>query len=121
VADRNNEDHARPALNLYFEFFKHFTTLTTATALVVLAFYGALEQSSRAAYTGWIALGVTLLLSLLGMLDVLSRVSEWGWGSVEGPGPWYWRRRSTTTTDKEEKGVLWGMWVPPASVTMLLT
>jgi hypothetical protein len=37
MADDPNMDSLLVALKFYFEFFKHFTTLTTAAALIILA------------------------------------------------------------------------------------
>ncbi len=65
------------ALKLFFECFKYFTVLTTATAvtLVVLALYRVLDLSSIVAQSGVGALGGALLLSLLGMVYLIVRAS----------------------------------------------
>jgi hypothetical protein len=65
------------ALKLFFECFKYFTTLTTVTAvtLVVLALYRVLDLSSIVAQSGVGALGGALLLSLLGMVNLMVRAS----------------------------------------------
>lgn len=49
------------ALTLYFEFFKHFTTLTTAVAIIVLGFFGVLDLKP----TSFIAVLVALAIPLL--------------------------------------------------------
>jgi len=53
---------------LVFEFFKHFTTLTTAAALVELALYQQLALTKASALLGIGALGLTLLLCIVGLV-----------------------------------------------------
>ncbi len=61
------------ALKLYFEFFKHFTTLSTAIGLIELTLFQALDLSTDAAIFGLASMGATLLLSLSGMISMVVR------------------------------------------------
>ena len=70
VADNRKNEHDREAAKLCFEFFKHFTTLTTAVALVGLALVQRFELRLDTAGVGIVVLGITLLLSIWGMLSV---------------------------------------------------
>ena len=67
VAEARNEDRGWEALKLYFEFFKHFTTLSSAFALVVIALQRSLGLGPGATISILVLLGINLILSLLGM------------------------------------------------------
>jgi predicted neutral ceramidase superfamily lipid hydrolase len=71
VADNREEDRYREKLKLYFEFFKHFTTLAATIAVVLFALTATLGLATRPALVGVVAMGVTLLLSLLGLFSVM--------------------------------------------------
>lgn len=73
--DRDQE-HDWEALKLYFEFFKHFTTLATAVALIVLAMFRGFDLSTKAAVFGLSMMGATLFLSLIGMLTAVVRADK---------------------------------------------
>ncbi len=60
----------REATKLCFDFFKHFTTISTTVALVELALVQFFELDSDIAGFGLVASRLTLLLSILGMLVV---------------------------------------------------
>ena len=69
-------EEAREASKQCFEYFKHFTTITTAAALVELALYNQLAFNTVSARLGVVlgvgALAMTLLLCVagLGLLSV---------------------------------------------------
>ena len=83
MANNDLDEHRRrwevqrnwDALKLFFECFKYFTALTTATAvaLLVLALYRDLDLSSPLAESGVGALAGALLLSLIGMVYLIVR------------------------------------------------
>jgi hypothetical protein len=83
VANNDLDEHRRrwevqrnwDALKLFFECFKYFTALTTATAvaLLVLALYQDLDLSSPLAESGVGALAGALLLSLIGIVYLIVR------------------------------------------------
>lgn len=83
MANNDLDEHRRrwevqrnwDALKLFFECFKYFTALTTATAvaLLVLALYRDLDLSSTLAESGVGALAGALLLSLIGMVYLIVR------------------------------------------------
>ena len=69
--DRTNQhEHSREAAKLCFEFFKHFTTITTAVALVELTLVQLFELSSNLVSFGLVASGITLFLSIWGMVSL---------------------------------------------------
>ncbi len=72
----NKEEGRREALKLYFEFFKHLTTLNTAAALVMLAIFREMEAPLVSTLTAVILLGLSLLVSLLGMAVVVRSVER---------------------------------------------
>lgn len=53
---------------LSFDYFKHFTTITTAAALVELALYQQLGLNKRSALLGVSMLGLTLVLCIIGLV-----------------------------------------------------
>ncbi len=61
---------------MYFEYCKHFTTLTTAAALVEIAIYQHFDIYSVVAILGIGVLGVALMLSVAGMLFLPIRAAE---------------------------------------------
>ncbi len=71
----NQEEHNRDVSKLCFEYFKHFTTLTTASALVEVALYQHLGVDPIVLIVGLLMLGVTLGFSLAGMYFVPARMS----------------------------------------------
>ena len=71
--DDRKEEHGWEALKLFFEFFKHFTTL----AVVVIALQRALGLGSGATLPILMLLGINLLLSLVGMYVVMFRANNW--------------------------------------------
>ncbi len=86
MADGRYEEHDREVARLCFEYFKHFTTISTAAALVELALYQQFEVTSRVAVAGVVMLALTLLLSVVGMLVVPLRADQEGSFSVAGTG-----------------------------------
>jgi hypothetical protein len=69
IPDIDTKDHNKEVAKLCFEFFKHFTTIATAAALVELAVYERLSLASTLpAIIGVFASGLTLVLSIIGML-----------------------------------------------------
>ena len=76
--DRDNRQDEWEALKLYFDFFKHFTTLTTASGLITLAISQAFHLEPRATVGVLTALAVPLALSLFGMANILMHAQEWG-------------------------------------------
>jgi len=71
----NQEEHNRDVSKLCFEYFKHFTTLTTATAVVEVTLYEYLGVDTIVLIVGLLMLGVTLGFSLAGMYFVPARMS----------------------------------------------
>jgi amino acid transporter len=71
------EERGWEALKLYFEFFKHFTTLSSALAVLVIALQRVLNFGSGATLTILVLLGINLLLSLVGMYVVMLRAKNW--------------------------------------------
>lgn len=71
------------SLKLYFEFFKHFTTLTTATGLLVPAVSRAFGAGPGATVGMLFALAVPLVLSLFGMANIVSHAQEWGFWNFD--------------------------------------
>jgi hypothetical protein len=69
------EEHNRDVSKLFFEYFKHFTTLTTATAVVEVALYEHLGVDTIVLIVGLLMLGMTLGFSLAGMYFVPTRMS----------------------------------------------
>jgi hypothetical protein len=65
------DDHNREVAKLYFEYFKHFTTVSTAVALVELVLYQAFALTLKTLIAGVDTLTLTLLLSIAGMIGVL--------------------------------------------------
>ena len=70
MAENRNDVPDREAAKLCFEFFKHFTTVSTTVALVELALVQFFELDSFIAGIGLVTSGITLLLSIFGMLSV---------------------------------------------------
>jgi hypothetical protein len=77
VDEDRKEERGWEALKLYFEFFKHFTTLSSALAVVVIALHRALGLGSGAMLPILVLLGINLLLSLVGMYVVMFRANNW--------------------------------------------
>ena len=67
MADERKREHNREVLKLCFEYFKHFTTISTAAALIELTLYQLFELTSRVAVGGLIVSGITVILSIAGM------------------------------------------------------
>jgi hypothetical protein len=65
------------AVKLYFEFFKHFSTLITAIALIVIGFFRILDLDPRSYVVVLVMLAIPLLLSLLGMANALLHAQGW--------------------------------------------
>lgn len=70
----NNEERRREVLKLYFEFFKHLTTLSAATALVLLAVFREMGVSPVTTLASVAVLGVSLLVSFIGMAVTVNHV-----------------------------------------------
>jgi hypothetical protein len=86
--NRKKDEHSREAAKLCFEFFKHFTTIATAVALVELALVQwQFELRSGQVVVGVVLSGITLLLSIVGMASlalraaVINEVPETGVGT----------------------------------------
>ena len=73
--DGDDEDRGLEATKLFFESYKHFTTLSTAVALIALALFRELDLTTGSAIVCVSTLGITLLLSLIGMLSILPAFS----------------------------------------------
>jgi hypothetical protein len=71
------EENGWEALKLYFEFFKHFTTLSSALAVVVITLQRALDLGSGATVRILVFLGINLFLALVGMYVVMFRANNW--------------------------------------------
>ena len=82
---RRQEDHNWEAWKLYFEFFKHFLTLITAIALVVVTVQRALGLGTGATIAVLVVLAINLSLCLVGMYVVMWRLHQGG-GELPGPG-----------------------------------
>jgi hypothetical protein len=63
-------EQATEISKLGFEYFKHFTTITTAAALVELALYRQLGLNSSSALLGVGMLGLTLVLCIIGLVHL---------------------------------------------------
>ena len=78
--DRYKEDRKEEqgweALKLYFEFFKHFTTLSSAFTLVVIALQRSVGIGPRTTIVVLVVLGVNLVLSLCGLYVVMFRARK---------------------------------------------
>jgi hypothetical protein len=85
----NRRESDWETLKLYFEFFKHFTTLSTAIGLIELALFRELDLSVKAAIFGIGSMGATVLLSLIGMLLMVVRPVHEEHG-LFGVRPGYW-------------------------------
>jgi hypothetical protein len=68
----SRDEHNWEVMKLYFEFFKHFTTISTATAVVELVLYQQFSPSLKTLLAGVSTLAVTLLLSVIGMSVILT-------------------------------------------------
>jgi hypothetical protein len=86
---QRREQHNWEVLKLYFEFFKHFTTLTSAIALLVIALQRALGLGAGAAIAVLVLLGINLLLCLSGMYVVMFRANDWGYSPSPGSVPFW--------------------------------
>jgi hypothetical protein len=89
VADKQEKrqfEREWEAVKLYFEFFKHFTTLTTAVALIVIGFFSVLDLNPRSFVLVLVALAFPLLLSLAGMVNALLHAQEWGFWKFDFDG-----------------------------------
>jgi hypothetical protein len=76
VPEERRADHGWEALKLYFEFFKHFTTLSSAFALVVIALQRSVGLGPRTTTVMLVVLGVNLVLSLCGVYVVMFRARK---------------------------------------------
>jgi hypothetical protein len=59
VPEERRADHSWDALKLYFDFFKHFTTLSSAFALVVIALQRSVGLGPRTTIVMLVVLGST--------------------------------------------------------------
>ena len=75
------------ATKLFFEFYKHFTTLSTAVALIVLALFRELNLATGSAIVGISTLGISLLLSSIGMFITIAKTESPNVFGVR-PGQW---------------------------------
>jgi hypothetical protein len=87
VDEDRKDERGWEALKLYFEFFKHFTTLSSALAVVVIALQRSLGLGSGATLPILILLGINLLLSLVGMYVVMFRANNWRYSPAPGALP----------------------------------
>lgn len=80
MADKQDKPVEREweAVKLYFEFFKHFTTLTTAIALIVIGFFRILDLDPGSYVLVLVMLAIPLMLSLAGMGNALLHAQSWG-------------------------------------------
>ena len=74
MADDRGQEREWESLKLYFEFFKHFTTLATAVTLILIATGQTFEVPAGPVVSGVVLMGTALLLSLIGMLTTVLRV-----------------------------------------------
>lgn len=72
------DENFREVSKMSFEFFKHFTTIATAAALIELAVYQQFQLDGKRVIVGVVMLGLTLLLSIMGMLYIPLRANEKG-------------------------------------------
>jgi hypothetical protein len=86
---RRQEDHNWEALKLFFEFFKHFLTLITAIALVVVTLQRALGLGTGATIAVLVVLAINLALCLVGMYVVMWRTREWEISPAPGSLPFF--------------------------------
>ena len=68
------EERRRETTKLYIDFFKHFTTVSSALAVLILALRKDLNLDPALTVLGLVAMGCTLLSSLWGvtMLTILA-------------------------------------------------
>jgi hypothetical protein len=86
MAEKSNEEHNRELSKLYFDYFKHLTTINTAAAAAELALSEYLQLSGIAVIAGLGVLVLNLLLSIWGMLLVPTYADTWGRKVPEGNG-----------------------------------
>jgi hypothetical protein len=77
----NDRDGGREALQGYFEFFKHLSTLSTLVLVVVLVLYRDLYLDPALALVALAAFGISVLASFYGMFVAM------GDGVSGKPGP----------------------------------
>ena len=71
--ENRKEERGWEALKLYFEFFKHFTTLTTAVGIIFLALFREFDFHTGSAVFGLSSLAGALFLSLIGLVALLAK------------------------------------------------
>ena len=88
------EERSGEALKLYFEFFKHFTTIATAVGILVVALHREMGMASASVFIALISLGLALAVSIFGMLTMVAKASgEFG---AQEPGRGTWVLAGTT-------------------------
>src|ERR671910_1910040 len=75
--ERKDSALSEALLDKYFDFFKHIGTLDVAVAIVMLAISGS-ERYGTAVYLSLFALGISLIVTLSGMIKVLGEHSRPG-------------------------------------------
>ena len=76
MTQAQEEEYSREVAKLHFEFFKHFATISTATAVIVLALAAQQTLSLRTVVVGLASLGTTLIISVLGMFYVPAKAAK---------------------------------------------
>ena len=81
-------------LKIYFQYFKHFTTVATAIGVLIVAFTEVLVMHPVAAGFALVFIGITLVMSVAGMLIMVRKASgEW---APQSPGRGTWILAGTT-------------------------
>jgi hypothetical protein len=78
VADDRKYEHNREVAKLCFEYFKHFTSISTAAALIELTLFQYFQLSLTLTVVGLVFLATTLVMSVLGMFVLPSRAGRRG-------------------------------------------
>jgi hypothetical protein len=71
------EQHRMEVMKAHFDLLKHVTTLDTASALIVVTVSKELNATLALTTTALLLFGISLLLSVFGMLDV--NANRYGW------------------------------------------
>jgi hypothetical protein len=71
--EEREEQQRQELLKLYFEFFKHFTTLGAAAAVALLAVYREGVAERRLLAFSLVLFGLAVVIAVLGMVSILGR------------------------------------------------
>jgi integrase len=92
--NQRRQGHDWEPLKAYFEYFKHFTTVATAVGLLIFALQEVLDMHPVAAGFALIFIGITLAMSVAGMLVMARKAS--GERAPQSPGRGTWMLAGTT-------------------------